>query len=203
MDLCCFACCVPGNAPSRTRILAYLGVPSARCSWWVWVQRRLFTPPRICPSAGVRKKMVIFRNIEPNAHCGKVTSRQPACFLKAITSGISQSGACLRSTRCSGWSSSPASTGFSSPHSDPASKPARKIAMVRDVSSFEILSSLRFFCGTSRVPVTCPSCRRQMIGGPPPSVLVGRNPQIKKVEQGGAAHIAKNSPLWARLSRSE
>ena len=149
--------------------------------------------------------MVIFRNIEPNAHCGKVTSRQPACFWKAITSGISQSGACSRSTRCSGWSSSPASTGFSSPHSDPASKPARKIAMVRDVSSFETLSSLRFFCGQPRVPVTCPSSRRRMIGGPPPGILVGRNfnLQIEKVEPGCAAHIARNSPLWAPRRRSE
>ena len=46
--------------------------PPARCSWWVWVQRRLFRSPRICPIAGVRRKVVSFRNIEPKLHCGKV-----------------------------------------------------------------------------------------------------------------------------------
>ena len=35
--------------------------PPARCSWWVWVHRRLFRSLRICPSAGVRRKVVIFR----------------------------------------------------------------------------------------------------------------------------------------------
>ena len=29
--------------------------------------------------------MVIFRYMEPKLHCGKVTSRQPACLLKAIS----------------------------------------------------------------------------------------------------------------------
>ena len=36
--------------------------------------------------------MVIFRYMEPKQHYGKVTSRQLACSLKAITSGMSQSG---------------------------------------------------------------------------------------------------------------
>ena len=151
----------------------------------------------------------------PQARPGHgVPGRRPALACSGARSARPKAGPpvpvrhCLhlgsRFTRCSGWSSSPASTGFSSPHSEPASKPARKITTVRDVSSFEILSSLiRFFCGTSRAPMTCPSCRRRMIGGPPPGVLVGRNLQIEKVAQGGAAHITKNSPLWARRRRSE
>ena len=54
------------------------------------------------PERGREEEGVIFRYMGPKLHCGKVTSRHPACLLKAITSGMSQSGACSRSTRCSG-----------------------------------------------------------------------------------------------------
>eukprot|EP00965_Chrysotila_dentata_P170912 5640949-Pleurochrysis_carterae.AAC.2 len=167
------------------------------CRMWVaWVQRRAERWASLGAMPGVTSREVYFCVVAPMAHCGKVSREQRWLVRRVSTAGIIHKEACAASMKMGDFGC-PRSAGCSSMYSEPASRAAERMAVVRRTSSFASASS-RLCCGaTSRRPRGCSRLLR--IGGPPSGDGLERKcREMENVEHGGEATTAAYSPVAQR-----